>query len=646
MIRHFTTVLATCLFLLLAHLAWAQDSRLTYQGSLEDAGQPAQGSHDFRFTLFDSGGDSVGSAVQLGGVAVIGGVFSVELDFGSAAFDGSERLLEIAVRRPGEPEFTTLSPRSSITPVPVAQLATVAGFAASVAPDSIGTTEIVASEVQRRVGPACPDGEAIRSIGEDGVPICVVGPVGAPGPAGPEGPIGPQGLPGPAGPEGPPGSADAWSRSGNDGTDSTLNFIGTTDAQAMEIRTANVRSLRIEPSDLLFEGLPNTTNTIAGSHANSVGPGVRGATIGGGGMSGDVEPNIFSGQEPNRIESSYGTVSGGAANVAGVDGSPGFGPFATVGGGVLNTASGFSSTVAGGGRNTASQPDSTVGGGRSNIASGVSSWVGGGELGHALGSRSSVSGGIQNCAGGRYSWAGGRRAKVRPGFDPEVGTACRFLSSYTGTSAGDEGTFVWADSTNTDYRSTGTNQFLVRASGGAVITGGVFSTGDPAGNRLRVNGTLRVDDLGSAGATPLCRNDSNQIASCSSSARYKHSIQNIELDTHDLLSLRPVQYQWKDSGQADIGFVAEEVAAIDERLITRNADGEVEGVRYDRMSVLLVTSFQSLHREQTALREDNEQLRAELSQLRDNQSVQLSALSAELAYLRELLSPGLVTMAR
>src|SRR5690606_2064076 len=95
---------------------------------------------------------------------------------------------------------------------------------------------------------------------------------------------------------------------------------------------------------------------------------------------------------------------------------------------------------------------------------------------------------------------------------------------------GDSGTFIWADSTAADYVSGGSNRFLVRASGGAVFSGGSNAVSDPAGNRLRVDGLLRVDTLGSAGATTLCRNANNQVASCSSSARYKRDIEDLDID--------------------------------------------------------------------------------------------------------------------
>lgn len=43
-------------------------------------------------------------------------------------------------------------------------------------------------------------------------------------------------------------------------------------------------------------------------------------------------------------------------------------------------------------------------------------------------------------------------------------------------------------------------------------------------DKLHVSGTLRVNSLGAPGATPLCRNASNQIATCSA---LRHSEENI-----------------------------------------------------------------------------------------------------------------------
>lgn len=285
-----------------------------------------------------------------------------------------------------------------------------------------------------------------------------------------------------------------WSTTGDSDSNPATNFIGTTDAQPFVVRTDNVRSLRIEPS-ALTSGFPNfnpiTVNFIAGSSANSVSAGVRGATISGGGVPvGDNDPD-YTDESPNRVAGHYGTVAGGFDNVAGNTAGTLVGSaFATVsggrentasgarsaiGGGEDNTASGERSTVAGGSENSASDFWSTVGGGSVNTASGERSTVVGGSFNTASGNFSTVGGGVNNCAGGDYSWAGGWRAKVRPGADPGGTGPCSGLS-YPGIN-GDQGTFVWADSQNANFVSTDDNQFLIRAGGGIG-----FNTNDPGTN--------------------------------------------------------------------------------------------------------------------------------------------------------------------
>ena len=91
----------------------------TYQGYLEDTAGPITGAVDFTFTLWDDptasgAGNQIGGAAALTGVLVDEGLFTAELDFGSGAFGGGARYLEITVNG------TVLSPRQSMTPSPVA----------------------------------------------------------------------------------------------------------------------------------------------------------------------------------------------------------------------------------------------------------------------------------------------------------------------------------------------------------------------------------------------------------------------------------------------------------------------------------------------------------------------------------------------
>lgn len=292
-----------------------------------------------------------------------------------------------------------------------------------------------------------------------------------------------------------------WSTVGDSGSNPATHFLGTTDAQPLVLRTHNARSLRIEPSSVLSGGVPITTNTIAGSYGNSVDAGVRGATIAGGGLPGDVDPDYVAGA-PNRVTSHYGAVGGGFRNQAGSsDGSLTSGGYASVAGGALNTATGLGSSVGGGANNSAPGIVATVAGGASNSARGYFSMVAGGRL---------------NCAGGNASWAGGANAKVRPGADPNDGSHCDGLPSYPG-GAGDEGSFIWADSQDADFITSGPDQFAIRARGGLRWGGtGTNSTTSPAFIHQTIIGTNTCD--GGSGANsrtwinhPLLNNNPNAV---------------------------------------------------------------------------------------------------------------------------------------
>jgi hypothetical protein len=72
-----------------------------------------------------------------------------------------------------------------------------------------------------------------------------VGPQGPIGLTGATGPQGPAGVAGPQGPAGPSGALNAWSLTGNAGTNPATNFIGTTDAQDWVIKTNNLERMRV-----------------------------------------------------------------------------------------------------------------------------------------------------------------------------------------------------------------------------------------------------------------------------------------------------------------------------------------------------------------------------------------------------------------
>jgi hypothetical protein len=98
-------------------------SAFTYQGQLKDASGPVTASCDFQFGLWDAltSGTQIGTTLGQPNVTVSEGLFTVQLDFGANAFNGSARWLEVAVRCPaGSGTYNTLTPRQPLTPAPYA----------------------------------------------------------------------------------------------------------------------------------------------------------------------------------------------------------------------------------------------------------------------------------------------------------------------------------------------------------------------------------------------------------------------------------------------------------------------------------------------------------------------------------------------
>ncbi len=457
----------------------------TYQGRLMDANQPADGEYDFRFKLYDDAntvtGNQVGSTIDINDLDVIDGYFTVELDFGKDIFSGSARWLEIAVR-PGASifKYRTLSPRQETTPAPYAIYAktsggdgdwTVSGNNMYSIPSGnvgIGTTSPtykldVAGSLRADGLRTNPNVISTNLIGGHGNNSVTSGAVAAT--------IG--------------GGGD--SSRPNKVTDNYGTVGGGVDNQAGD----NDGTVADATYATVSGGLENKASvefaTVGGGNDNTAGLRWTDSPT----ENASIEPSYstIGGGQGNSARGPWSTIGGGWNNTASELVTVGeaqrqYPAYTTVGGGGGNTARGYHSTVGGGFNNTARESSSTVGGGRDNQANYHGSTISGGSNNIAWGASATVPGGVYNSAGGVLSFAAGYRAKVRSAS--EVG--------YPDTD-GDKGTFVWADSTDADFQSTGHDQFLIRASGGVGI--GMNSPNE----KLTVEGALSLDEISAPSAS-------------------------------------------------------------------------------------------------------------------------------------------------
>ena len=138
--------------LLIGPAVFAQTTKFTHQVRLIDTNSVPDGIYEMQFKLFDDvvNGNPVGATLTLDGfgsnppaVTVAGGVFTVQLDFGADAFNGADRYVEVAIKYPGEPTFTTIRPRQQITSKPYA----IRSLSAAIA-DNAAAAEIAVNAKQ------------------------------------------------------------------------------------------------------------------------------------------------------------------------------------------------------------------------------------------------------------------------------------------------------------------------------------------------------------------------------------------------------------------------------------------------------------------------------------------------------------------
>src|SRR5215471_15846053 len=140
------------LFLTSLTAVHAQTPSFTYQGRFTDGGTAANGVYDMQFKVFDSAnvgtGNQVGSTITNSALTVSNGVFTVQLNFGSAPFSGADRFLEIGVRTAGSSDpYTVLSPRQQLTSAAYAIRAASAATADSATNATNATTATNATQL-------------------------------------------------------------------------------------------------------------------------------------------------------------------------------------------------------------------------------------------------------------------------------------------------------------------------------------------------------------------------------------------------------------------------------------------------------------------------------------------------------------------
>jgi hypothetical protein len=602
--------LVLCISLLsFAASAFGQTSAFVYQGKLNDGATAANGTYQFQFKLFDAvnGGNQVGQTIADLPATVTNGIFAVNLDFGAASFDGAARFLEISVRLSGGQSYTTLNPRQPVTSTPYAIRSLNANQAnqsntantANTADNATNLGGVAANQYVLTTDPRLNQS---------------------------------------------PGGGNFIQNSTNQQPTSNFNISGEGKADKFTAATQfNIGANRVLASGNgnLFVGFGTGNagaigglNTFVGNNAGlntanatrnsffGAGAGIQN-TLGndnsffgtGSGLSNQTgDNNSFFGSNAGNLNTAdnnsfFGATAGKANTIGGNNSFFGFESGLSNKDGAENSFFGVGTGKA----NTTGIKNSFFGrnAGVANIDGSFNSFFGNASgqtnktgIGNSFFGDSS---GLLNNAGGNNSFFGKGAGLVNNSGSNNV-----FIGYSTGIN-----------------NTTGSNNTLLGANAQVVGNGLQFATAIGAGATVDISnlitmgrdqgqdgvwiwgktvafGGLTLGTMQAGASFALCGGGGSgtSIGFCSSSIRYKENVEDYTRGLDLITRLRPVTFDWKQSGERDLGFIAEEVGAV-EPLLNIVYKGQIEGVKYAQVTTALVN----------AVKEQQEQIKAQQAQI-------------------------------
>jgi len=110
-----------------------------------------------------------------------------------------------------------------------------------------------------------------------------------------------------------------------------------------------------------------------------------------------------------------------------------------------------------------------------------------------------------------------------------------------------------------------------------------------------------------------------QLGVLASSERYKTRVVSMGASSEKLAQLRPVMYRLKTDrkGQTQYGLIAEEVAKVYPELVIHGDKGQIEGVRYEELTPMLLNELQQ---QQGRLVKQQGQIAEQQAELQDMRS--------------------------
>jgi trimeric autotransporter adhesin len=131
----------------------------------------------------------------------------------------------------------------------------------------------------------------------------------------------------------------------------------------------------------------------------------------------------------------------------------------------------------------------------------------------------------------------------------------------------------------------------------------------------------------------------NRLADASlSSRRFKKDIAPIDKISEGILALKPVTFHFKndDTNYPQFGLVAEDVAEVNPDWITRDPQGEIYGVRYDTIPILLLNEFLKEHKKVEEQQASIAELKSTVAQQQKGMEVLTAQLKEQAAQIQKV----------
>jgi hypothetical protein len=283
-------------------------------------------------------------------------------------------------------------------------------------------------------------------------------------------------------------------------------------------------------------------------------------------------------------------------------------------------------------QNTTSSFNVAVGGFalRANTSGARQTAVGAGALEDITGGADNTA--IGELAGSNYTGTESNNVCIGSGTDGTAGESNAIRIGDASTSGGidviNSGTLANAITIGSGLSTGGINILTLLGFGTISIGNGLQTTA--GASTCFIGGVFNQTPV--AGSHAVVVGPNNQLADATlSSRRFKKDIAPINKLSEGILALRPVTFHWKNdnTNEPEFGLVAEEVAEVNLDWITRNPQGEVSGVRYETIPVLLLNEFLKEHKKV-------EEQQANIAELRSTVGVLTAQLKEQAAQIQKV----------